>query len=133
MPSSPTTPPLVSVESAVVSSSEDAASSDFVTTIVYVFVVSPSSAVTVQVIVFSPSWRSSFPLIATFAAPSFAGALTVMEVTSLETAAVYSVTSAENAGFSVPGEISRDDRDAALIFTEALPTWSSVTALESAS
>ena len=90
--------------------------------------------------VFSPSWRSSFPLTVTFAPPSFAGALTVMDVTSLGTAAVYSVVSAENAGFKVPGEIVRDAKDAsleevsaALIFTEELPIWLRVTALESAS
>ena len=74
--------------------------------------VTPSSAVTVQVIVFSPSCSSSFPLTATFAPPSFAGALTVTDVTSLETAAVYSVTSAEKAGFKVPGDIVRDAKDA---------------------
>ena len=100
----------------------------------------PSAAVTTQLTVFSPICRSLLPFTVTVAPSSLASALTAILVTSGPTLALYSVTSAENSGVRVPGEIFKDLSPAsaeapasALTVTAELPMRSTVAICSSAS
>ena len=83
--------------------------------IVYVFV-ELSSAVTLIVTVFSPTFNDSPPLISTSALASLAVAVTFTDVTSFPTFTVYDVVPDANPGLNVPSATDKPLNVASLFF-----------------